>query len=72
MSPVRPTVQLVGTQLDPDAHRVRGSSPALSSWPQETRAVARPSEAAGAVGEGAMAVALVHRRLDELALVARG
>ena len=23
MSPVRPTVQLIGTRLDPDAHRVR-------------------------------------------------
>ena len=48
------------------ATRSRSRRACRACSPPATCATARPSASAGAVGEGAMAVALAHRRLEEL------
>ena len=57
-SAASPALKVVGRRLDPDDYRLRDFL---------TRAAQPHDFLGGAVGEGSMAVALAHHRLDELA-----
>jgi hypothetical protein len=71
MSPSRPTVQVIGRRLDPEHHRLRDFLTRVAQ-PHEWLEARSPEteRVAGAVGDGAMAAALVFRRLGELGLAA--
>jgi thioredoxin reductase (NADPH) len=76
--PDTPTVQVAGRRLDPEHHRLRDFLTRTAQphdWLETSQASVfaagdvrhgSTKRVAGAVGEGAMAVALAHRRLAEL------
>jgi hypothetical protein len=61
---VRPTLQVVGRRLDPEHYELRDFLTRIAQ-PHEWRH-GSTKRVAGAVGDGAMFAALVHRRLEEL------